>query len=213
MAKVVCFDVGGVLIRITYRWAEAAERAGIATRPDFPPDAKLWDAPFFVAYEGAQMGDDEYFENLAEYLGKVSATDAKRVHNHIMVEPYPQVDRIVRELNEQGFTTACLSNTNDLHWTDMFHSGRFPANEAIKVRLASHLVGAPKPSPEMFHALEREAGASGKDVVYFDDSAANIRAAETFGWQSFHIDPEQATDTQILQGLSSAGIRLQLNRC
>lgn len=212
MAKVVCFDVGGVLIRITYRWAEAAERAGVATRPDFPADAKLWDAPFFVAYEGAQMGDGEYFEKLAAYLGDVSTADAKRVHNHIMVEPYPQVDQIVRDLNEQGFTTACLSNTNDLHWSDMFNSGRFPANEAINVRLASHLVGAPKPSPQMFQALEREAGATGNEVVYFDDAPANIDAALGFGWQAFHIDPEKPTADQIISGLESAGIYIKMLR-
>lgn len=208
MAKVVCFDVGGVLIRITYRWAEAAQRAGVATRSDFPADAQLWDATFFVAYEGAEMDDAEYFRRLAEYLGEVSVADAERVHNHIMVEPYPRVDEIVRELNQQGYTTSCLSNTNKPHWHDMFNSGRFPANEAIPVRLASYLVGAPKPDPRMFSALEKETGVSGEDIVYFDDSSTNIAAAQSFGWRAFHIDPDQPTYPQIVAGLQSVGIRI-----
>lgn len=208
MVKVICFDVGGVLIRITRLWTEAAKRAGVTISPDVSANTRLWDVPFFLAYEGGELDDAAYFRELADYLGGISPADAERVHNHIMMEPYSMVDQIVIQLNDQGYITACLSNTNEPHWHDMFHSGRFPANEALQVRMASHLVGAAKPDAQAFEAFEAEVGASGAEIAYFEDSPPNIAAASSRGWQTFLIDPEQPTAIQIAVGLKSVGIEV-----
>lgn len=206
MVKVVCFDVGGVLIRITRNWCEAAKLAGVAIRSDIPPDARLWDVPFFLSYEGGEIDDAQYIRELAAYLGGVTEEEATRVHNHIMVEPLPQVEEIVAQLNDQGYITACLSNTNEPHWMDMFESGRFPVMDRLRVRVASHRVGALKPDPRVFDAFEREAGASGAEIVFFDDSAANVEAAVARGWQAFYVDHSRPTHLQIAEGLRSVGI-------
>ncbi len=210
MVKVVCFDVGGVLIRITRNWCEAAKLAGVFIRSDIPPEARLWDVPFFLAYEGGNIDDAQYIRELAVYLGEVSEEEATRVHNHIMVEPLPRVEEIVAQLNGQGYITACLSNTNEPHWTDMFESGRFSVMDLIQVRVASHRVGVPKPDPRVFDAFEREVGASGAEIVFFDDSAVNVEAALTRGWQAFLVDHTVTTYQQIAEGLRSVGIEIGL---
>ena len=208
MVKVVCFDVGGVLIKITQNWHEAAAYAKVPILSDIAPDAHLLDAPFFDAYQAGSINDEQYIHELAAYLGNIPLESAERVHNHIMMEPYPFVDQIVNQLNEQGFVTACLSNTNEPHWHDMFHSGRFPANEALKVRMASHLVGISKPDAGIFEAFESEVGATGDEIVFFDDTLVNIEAVRPRGWKAYLIDPNQPTHLQIASGLAESGINI-----
>ncbi len=210
MVKVVGFDVGGVLIRITHFWAEAARCANVTISPAVAEDASLVNSPFLEAYQSGEIGDSEYLRQLSNSLGTKNEEEALKVHNHIMVEPYAGVDQIVRSLNDIGLVTACLSNTNEPHWHDMFHSGRFPANEALQVRMASHLVGASKPDPKIFEAFEERLGCRGKEIVFFDDSRANIEAVRERGWIAFLIDPSQPTDGQIRTGLTTAGIQIPL---
>lgn len=207
MVKVVCFDVGGVLIRITQNWHEAANLAGVTIQSELPLEAHLLNAPFFDGYQAGSVNDEQYLHELAAYLGNVPLEAAERVHNHIMLEPYPYVDQIIRQLNEQGFTTSCLSNTNEPHWYDMFHSGRFPANEALQVRMASHVVGISKPDPEIFRKFELEVEASGSEIVFFDDTSVNVEIANNLGWQAFRIDPKTPTHVQIQAALKSVGIQ------
>lgn len=209
MPQVVCFDVGGVLIRITQRWREAASYAGVSIREDIGSDVWLWNAPFFDAYQTGELTDDAYLDELAAYLGGISVEDSRRVHNHIMIEPYPGVEQIVTALNDAGYVTACLSNTNEPHWFDMFNSGRFPANEGLQIQLASHRMGLQKPDLQIFRKFEELAGASGNEIVFFDDSEPNVQAVRQLGWQATLIDPHEETAPQIIAGLSEAGIRVQ----
>ncbi|MBC8065838.1 MAG: HAD-IA family hydrolase [Chlorobia bacterium] len=209
MIKVVCFDLGGVLIRITQRWREAAEYAGVAILADLAPDAHLQDEQFFDDFQAGAIDDEKYLRALATYLG-VSLEDSLRVHNHIMVEPYKDVDRIVVALNEAGFVTGCLSNTNLSHWHDMGNSGRFPAHKAIQIKMASHLVRLQKPDPAIFQKFEETVCASRDEIVFFDDSKTNIATAASLGWQANLIDPTKETAPQIVHGLHRCGVQIQL---
>jgi len=206
MIKLVCFDVGGVLIRITQRWHEAAQYAGVPIRADFDPATVLTDVPFFNAYQSGELAEEAYFQSLADYLGTQTADEARAVHNHIMIEPYPGVDALVRDLTETGLATACLSNTNAPHWEEMNNSGRFPANEALWFRMASHEVRLQKPDEEIFRLFEREAGFSGGEIAFFDDSRENVTVAQRLGWNAKALDPSADTDKQMREHLNTLGV-------
>lgn len=204
----VCFDVGGVLIRIAHTWQEATQFASVAIAQELKSPAFLSETPFFLSYQQGTINDDEYLAELAAFLGLEGIAAACSVHNHIMIEPYPRVDEIVRSLNHIGITTACLSNTNQPHWDDMFHSGRFPANEAIQFRRASHLMKLQKPDPEIFVRFASEVGAHAGEILLFDDSSANIESASQLGWRTYKIDPHQSTYEQMVAGLAREGLEL-----
>ena len=209
MVRVVCFDVGGVLIRITHHWQKAAECAGIRIGDAVPAGAVLTDAPHFETFQRGEISDDTYLEGLAKYLGGIKREEALSIHNRIMMEPYPGVEQLVRSINDTGILTGCLSNTNGPHWHDMFHSGRFPANELLTVRLASHEVGLEKPDPRIFARFEDRCAVGGSEIAFFDDSPLNVEAASRLGWQSWIIDPNVSTVPQMEHFLSEAGISLE----
>lgn len=50
--------------------------------------------------------------------------------------------------------------------------------------------GLIKPQPEIFHKLEAMYGLQGQQILFIDDHAANIAAAQKEGWQTLHLtDP------------------------
>lgn len=198
----VCFDLGGVLVRIRRTWQSCAEAAGVRIEaPDDPP-WDLTDFPLFDAYQIGAVGTVEYLEALATYLG-VSPAEAREVHRFILHEPYAGTDGLVRSLQDAGLDTACLSNTNELHWVEMTETGRFPCVEALRYRVTSQGVGLLKPDPAIFRLFDRETGYSAERVVYFDDHQINVDAARAHGWTAFLVDHQGDTAGQIRSHLDA----------
>jgi len=206
MIELVCFDLGGVLIRITQLWHEAAAYAGVPIRPGFDPTLPLTDAPTFNPYQTGEIDDETYFRTLAEYLGAETPEAALAVHNHILIEPYPGVEGLIRELGQAGIATACLSNTNAPHWIEMNESGRFPTQELLTLRMASHEVRIQKPDPAIFRLLEQSAHVSGESIAFFDDTAPNVVVARELGWNAFVIDPKGDPAAQMREHLNNLGV-------
>src|SRR5437868_3609477 len=111
----VCFDLGGVLARIRRTWNGCAEAVGVKTGLR---ENELYDLTDFALFDAFQLGAFEpshYLEKLGSYLS-ISAGDALKVHNAILDRPYEGTQEVVDDLKAAGHRTACLSNTNSLHW-------------------------------------------------------------------------------------------------
>jgi len=159
------------------------ERCGIPIPADILPTDNIHSMPGFDEYQAGDLTDDQYFEQLGKYLGGISSEDAQRVHLSMLIEPFPGVLEIVHQLNAKAIVTGCLSNTNAPHWHDLAESGRFPAIQAMRIRMASHLIDAAKPDPRAFECFLDACGLPPAQVLLFDDSQANCVAAAELGWK------------------------------
>lgn len=196
--RLVCFDLGGVLVRITLDLREAARRAGLSVAHDCPKS--FADVPEFAEYQAGRMDNSAYATALGCVLG-LSPAEAVAVHNHILIEPYPGTQELVLEVGSV-FRTGCLSNTNALHWDEMRGGDRFPHVRQLEVAVASHEVRLEKPDPAIFARFEELAGLKGSDIAFFDDSVANVRAAAQAGWRSVWINPQGDPAAQIRRALA-----------
>ncbi|AIE84729.1 HAD family hydrolase [Fimbriimonas ginsengisoli] len=202
--RLVTFDVGGVLIRICHTWQACAREAGVDIKWPAQPEIALTDFPAFDAYQMGAIDLDDYLARLAEWLG-CSPEEAGRVHDGILVEPYPGTEELVAELQDRGELTACLSNTNEPHW-QAFFGGRFPAVARLDSKMASHLVGINKPDPAIFRLHAETNGVAPEEIVYFDDAPANIEAATEVGFRTLRIDPSGDTVAQMRGFLVDLGV-------
>lgn len=202
LRKAVCFDLGGVVVRISYRWAEMLTRAGLPVPAHVNGEDDLASMPGFEAFQAGDIAFDEYLAGMARHLS-LSAEQAERVHRNMLIEPFPGVAELVRELGERGFATGCLSNTNAPHWAEMTGTDRFPAILAMDVRLASHEIRVSKPAPEAFLAFAEACGTD--QVLLFDDSVENCEAAIRLGWHATRIDPERDPARQMRRRLEVEG--------
>ena len=214
MAKAVCFDLGGVVVKTCRSWAEACERTGIPLREGrWISSTEAVDARRAVVdrYQRGTMGARDYFAALARALrGLYDRDEVKRIHDAWLIEDYPGVEALIGELNSTpNIVTACLSNTNAEHWRRLLQRGptaEFSACAALTHPLASHVLKLAKPELAIYRAAERALGVLPHQILFFDDAAENVEAARQAGWRAEPIDHRADTAREMRGLLAGHGV-------
>jgi glucose-1-phosphatase len=216
--RVVCFDLGGVLVRICSSWAEACARAGLPERNPERIGSDAWRTLGRAAgdrYASGLLECAAYYSELERAIdGLYSASEFEALHRAWTLEHYPGALGLVRSLNAlPHVATACLSNTNHAHWVRLVgEDGRseYPAVAELQHHLASHLLGCLKPGARIYALAQARfseiARVRPADILFFDDLEENVRAARVAGWSAFQVDPMGDPVQQMRGVLASAGI-------
>lgn len=199
----VCFDIGGVLVRITQSWAAAFEQLNLPA-----PESSGIGLPDLEALNEYQAGTLDYGEYLAALATSFDLEPALAdpLHRAILIDEYPGVAELVRDLKRRGIPTACLSNTNQPHWERLTDPAEFPTVASLDHRIASHNLRLGKPDPAIYHRFEQITGSKPSEIVFFDDSHANVRSAQNCGWTAYRIDPFGDPAAQMRSALAEVGI-------
>jgi putative hydrolase of the HAD superfamily len=203
--SVVCFDIGGVLAQICHTWQDAAQVAGVTHGLPLSPSSRLIDLAEIHTYQSGELSYHEYLAALGTHLS-CSAEDAERVHRGILVVEYPGVDQLEADVRAAGWTTGCLSNTNEPHWIELIDPARFPTIAGLDFKMASHEVGLGKPDPAIYRAYCERFGVEPSNIVFFDDYEANVTAARQEGWRAHTIDASGDTAAQMRTILEAEGV-------
>jgi glucose-1-phosphatase len=203
--RLVVFDLGGVLARICHTWEEVAETTRVHCSLLSDGRTPLTSFPEFDGYQAAEVDLPTYLDALARFTG-CDPADALRMHNGILLEPYPGSEELVQDLERSGLGTGCLSNTNEPHWVDLALNNRFPAIVRLERKMASHLVGMNKPDPEIFRLYAQTHGVTPQEIVYFDDNGPNVESARRVGFAAFQVDPAGDTVAQMREILAGLGV-------
>jgi FMN phosphatase YigB (HAD superfamily) len=216
--RIICFDLGGVIVRICRSWGEACARAGIEERsPERFNQPHLARArkDLVERYQTGAMDCGAFFDAVAGATdGLYSPRDVRRVHDAWIIEDYAGVQTLIERINAlPHVTSACLSNTNHAHWAGMLGlSGgaghRSPSVERLEIKGASQLLKTAKPGTMIYQRAEELFRAKGTEIVFFDDLEENIAAARGMGWYAHRIDHEGDTAGQITAALRGHGIEV-----
>ncbi len=201
----IVFDLGGVMAEISHSWEEAARVAGVPCSNLSDGFTKLASFHAFDLYQAAEISLEDYLSALAQFVG-CPQSEALKVHNGILVVEYPGVKELVEEIHAKRIRTGCLSNTNEPHWEMLALNGQYPAIHSLEMKMASHLVGMNKPSPEIFNRYCSEFQLEPSDIAFFDDGPLNVEGAASCGWNACRIDPSQDTPTQMRAYLRELGV-------
>jgi putative hydrolase of the HAD superfamily len=200
----VAFDLGGVLVRICRDWPQGCRAAGVACGADPSVSDPATVQDLVSLHQRGMIPDHDFFEGLSRCTGAaVAAADARRVHQAWILGEYADVPQMLGEIVASGHRTACLSNTNALHWEQL---QGMPFFQRLHHRHASHQMGLEKPDHRIFAAFQDRVNASGSGILYFDDLSPNVEAAAALGWRAHHVDPSRETVPQIRAALRSAGV-------
>ena len=187
--KLVCFDLGRVLIRICDNWRHACEIAGVAapTR-ELDDDAKLKLHELVCRSECGAIELDAFASEASTLFG-MAARHVVALSNAYLIAPFSGVRELIDEINSCDIRTACLSNTNASHWsmmTDASHRAGLPLDR-LTYRFASHLIRARKPDDAIYAHVERETKLRPEQILFFDDLAENVDAASRRGWRVHRV--------------------------
>jgi glucose-1-phosphatase len=190
--RIVCFDIGGVLVRHCRSWAEGCEAAGLPLRPGADaPDLVQKRRRLSHHFTCGEISEPEFFHQMAETTGRLYTPDEiERIHHAWLGDEYDGIAGILERLiAAEQVDTGILSNTNTLHWTRLMENGGgYVAPRLPRHRHASHLLGMAKPSEDIYHEFAARSGYRPGEILFFDDLPDNIAAAQAAGWQTVLID-------------------------
>lgn len=195
----IIFDLGKVLVDFDY--SIAAKK--IAARSEKAPEdlhAFLGSSPLLVDYESGRLTRETFYEAIRDAISfRGDLTEFGSYFADIFSE-MPGTIALHTELQQRGFKTYIFSNTNDLA---MEHVQRnFPFFKNFDGYIYSYEVGAMKPLPEIYSAMEKMCGRNGADLVYLDDRAENIAAGAARGWRAIlHESPEKSRHELVKLGV------------
>lgn len=211
----VCFDVGGVLIRHHRTWGDGCRAAGL---PLFPiaddPEVAAARKELSALHTIGRIDGEEFCRRMAETMrGAYSSEEVARVHHAWLIDEYPGVRAVIEGLHAvPGLSTALLSNTNEMHWARFVPpdgvTPEFGVCAGIHHPHASHLLGLAKPSAEIYAEFARRVGmdADPGAILFFDDLPDNVAAARRQGWTAEIIDHRTDTAAQLMDHLEFHGV-------
>jgi len=188
----VCFDVGGVLIRARGSFPEAILAAGLTLRLPAPEIAARFESAearqVRQQYRTGQIPEKRYAQSLSDAIqGIYGAEEILIIRDAWLLDPYPETDALLRQLREvPDIRIAMLSNTCLEHWGIMC---QYAWRSHVHYAFASHELGLAKPAPEIFRAVESATSIPPRQIFFFDDMEVNVAGARECGWNAFWIDP------------------------
>ena len=199
--RLVCFDLGGVLIRICRSWREGCQAAGIDIRGEWHngyPQIENW-GDLCVQFDTGRIDGKAWAAQVSRGVNHLySPEEVTAIHDAWLLGEYEGVLNLVDEIHECGLQTAALSNTNPDHWPFIV---QYPTIQRLHHRFASFLLGMHKPTPEIYREVQKLLRLDGSEILFFDDLPQNIEGARSCGWNAVFIDPHSRTDVQICNAL------------
>lgn len=187
--RVICFDLGRVLVRICNDWRHAAEIAQLPIElPHIDDQTRQKLREVIYDCERGRMAQEEFCRRAAETFG-IDAAHVSAISDIYLTGVFAGTEELLAELAAAGYATACLSNTSAHHWRIMFENGD-PVYEPLRHlqhRFGSQLIGARKPDPAIFAHVEKSLDVNGEQVIFFDDMIENVEGARQRGWKAHHI--------------------------
>ncbi len=194
-AKVILFDLGGVLIDFV-----GLQEVGKLLRHDPGPSEirSRWIASdAIIRFERGDCSPEDFAKCFVEEWGLAldPGTFLKTFQGWIKA-PFPGVERFLSDLRRR-FVVACLSNTNELHWHAMLDESGL--RSSLDKHYASHLIGRVKPDREIFTFVVQDLGCRPSEIIFFDDTPENIEGAREAGIPAYQIQGLRELETRANQ--------------
>lgn len=189
---VVVFDLGNVLLPIdldlTYAaFAHFSDCYNAEDIRQITQDEHLW-----IPYESG-MEDDASFRSRIKNRLSLSCTDSEfdSAFNALLLEFSPSIVSFLSTVKNK-FPIYLLSNTSAIHArVFMKRFDIFALFAGIHLSYEDQLV---KPDQRIYRNVVEQNHLTKKNIIFFDDNAANIESAKAFGWDAVQINPSQSLD-------------------
>ncbi len=201
MIRTIVLDIGQVLA--AFRWEDYLKDCGY----DDETRDKVGKATVLSKYWGEHdrgVLSDEEVMKLCCQLDPSVETEIRKLFQELTktVVEYPYSRNFIRSLKENGYKVYFLSNYEGGSFA--YARKHFTFIPEADGQVISYEVKHIKPEKEIYEAIIQKYGINPEEAVFLDDSAANIKGAERFGFHTIlFTDYEKA-----LGELRELGVRI-----
>jgi HAD superfamily hydrolase (TIGR01509 family) len=189
MVPVVVFDLGKVLVDFDYSVA-ARKVAARSSQKIERLDHFLSGSPLLNQFESGMLTAGQFFSEVQKATGFQGGADEFAGYFADIFAPMPDMIQVHAGLREKNVPTYIFSNTNEIAVSHIRR--KFPFFSGFDGYVLSYEIGAMKPQPKIYEALESLSRRRGGDIFYIDDRAENVEAGAARGWQIvLHETPQK----------------------
>jgi FMN phosphatase YigB (HAD superfamily) len=206
--RLVCLDLGGVLIRVCGRWDEACQAAMI----DIPdsmrtPHVMKRMIELGQRHERGMISEEQRDIGMTEATG-LSPAQITAAAVAVLRGAYPGARELVRWLAAHpNVKSACLTNTSPRHFRMMGEAGPNDLGlHELTWRFTSFEIRRMKPEPAIYEHVARTSALDPSQIIFFDDNPDNVQGARSCGWHAELIDPNDDPPSQVRSLLARYGI-------
>ena len=195
--KNIIFDLGGVVINISYQRAlNAFIQLGFNEFDVIYSQIKQ--THLFDLLETGQIPPQAFCNELRKFKNNLSDQDIKHAWSAMIVDMPPEHIPLLKTVKEH-YNTFLLSNTNAIH-IDYFNQyltetfGSNPLSEMFDKLYYSHEIHQRKPDTAAYEAVLTDSALKPEETLFIDDLYANISAAQKVGIHAYHLENEHISD-------------------
>ena len=194
--KNIIFDLGGVLLNINplLSLLEFERVSGIDQKE---LTNRLVSEHLFEKFDMGSLSPAQFRSELCRIMN-INVRDSEIDHawNTLLLDfPLHRVD-LLKQLRK-NYRVFLLSNTNCIHFDhytrDFNEKYGFPMTDLFEKLFLSYEIGIHKPDAGIYTHVLQYANLEPSESVFFDDSLANVEAAELQGISGIHINGEDVT--------------------
>ena len=177
------FDLGGVLFQLSGAAVVCRWTRDRLTPPEL---MKKWLAsPAVRDFESGRIDFSAFRARLKqELLLAVDDEEFAAVFKGWITGAFPGAEDLLTRLSAR-YSLACFSNTNAVHWEILTRD--YNVLGFFDKAFASFQMGLVKPDAEAFVHVVEGLGVPAGSIVFFDDSQANVAAAQQCGLRAFCV--------------------------
>ena len=182
--SVIVFDLGNVLIPFDYN--KIINDLNLISEGLGNKFYNLYKNNYEIhrKYEKWEISNDDFINTMLDWLeGKVEREEFCRLYSNIFTVN-PGTTSLLPKLKE-NYKLVLLSNTNYIHQKYGWEKYEFLRH--FNKLILSHEVGAVKPEPKIYKAVEDFTKAVPGAHLFIDDIPEYVQGAKEMGWDAIHF--------------------------
>ena len=200
--KALIFDMGGVLVDLDIDACKKAFKEGLGFLEIDEILDPCHQKGMIGEMEGGAITADEFRDYvISRSRPGVTADDVDNAFFKILVGVEPYKFDLLKRLSKD-YDIYMLSNNNPIaakRASEMFSEGGFPMETSFRKCYLSYQMKMLKPSEEFYKAVIADIGLPAEEMLFIDDSKANVQASVDAGLPAVWYEP----GTDLAQTLAS----------
>jgi len=204
MIKNIVFDLGNVIVQWNPKYIVSQYMSDEVLQDKLI--TKLFGSSYWQSFDEGTLTRDQIISNVQQTLPEEHHTIVHDMvhHWHKHAPPIAGMEKLARELKDQGYQIYLLSNTN-IHFDE--YKDTIPALQYFDGYYLSAQTKLMKPQPDIYHDFLKTFSLTAEECIFIDDLDANIAGAIDVGINGYLFDGDVTKLRKYLAERTSGEVR------